>query len=194
MKDRELRAVVQKRLGQAMDVCDALGATQMVLHSPFDHWDGGNLDAKPHEREKRVKAVLDTLGPVLKRAEDQGVELVLENIQDVDPGHRAAVVEAADSAALKLSVDVGHAYWAEVSAGAPSVAEFIAAAGADLRHVHLQDADGLADRHWCLGDGSLNFAPIFAALTGTPRLIVEINDFSRVPEAVAHLERLGLGQ
>lgn len=197
VKDREIRTVVQKRLDQALDAAEKLGATQVVLHSPFNHWDGGNLDEKPKGREKRVRAVLDTLAPALKRAEDQGVELVLENIQDVDPSHRAAVVEAADSDALKLSVDVGHAYWAEVSAGAPKVADAIRAAGSDLRHVHLQDADGIADRHWCLGEGTLDFAEVFAALGevgGTPRLIVEINEFNRVPESVAYLVALGLGQ
>jgi sugar phosphate isomerase/epimerase len=197
VKDREIRAVVQKRLMQAMEACEKLGATQMVLHSPFTHWDLTNLDAKPREREKRVGAMLDTLAPILKRAEDQGVELVLENIQDCSPADRAGVVEAAGSDALKLSVDVGHAYWAEVSAGAAKVPEFISAAGAALTHVHLQDGDGIADRHWCLGEGTLDFAPIFSELgriEGNPRLIVEINEFGRVPEAVAHLEALGLGQ
>lgn len=196
-RDKEVRAVVQKRLAQALDAAEKLGATQMVLHSPFDPWDAHNLDNSPRERPKRIRAMLDTLAPALKRAEDQGVEIVLENIKDVDPAHRAAVVEEAASPALKLSVDVGHAFWAHVSAGAPPVDRFISAAGAALGHVHLQDADGYADRHWCLGEGTIAFAPIFAALgaiKGNPRLIVEINEFGRVQEAVAHLERLGLGQ
>ena len=40
-------------------------------------------------------------------------------------------------------------------------------------------------------------APIFAALAALksgPRLIVEINDFSRVPDSVAFLEKSGLGE
>lgn len=197
VKDKEIRAVVQARIGQALDVCDRLGATQMVLHSPYDGWDAHNLDNKPTDRSRRISAILDTLAPALTRAEDQGVEIVLENIKDTDPAHRAAVVEAAASPALRLSVDVGHAYWAHVSCDAPPVDRYVSEAGNLLTHVHLQDADGYADRHWVLGEGTIPFAPIFAALSGLtsqPRLIVEINDFSRVPDAVAHLERLGLGQ
>jgi sugar phosphate isomerase/epimerase len=196
-RDKEVRAVVQKRIGQALDAAEKLGATQMVLHSPYDPWDAHNLDNGPRDRGKRIAAILETLAPGLKRAEDQGVEIVLENIRDVDPAHRAAVVEAAGSAALKLSVDVGHAYWAHVSAGAPPVDRYISFAGEALGHVHLQDADGYADRHWCLGEGTIPFAPIFAALgalKSNPRLIVEINEFGRVQEAVAHLAALGLGQ
>lgn len=197
VKDREIRAVVQARLDAALDVCGRLEARQMVIHSPYDPWDAHNLDNGPHDREKSIRAVLDTLEPALARAADMGVEMVLENIRDTDPALRRAVVEAADSHALRLSVDTGHAEWAHVSAGAPPVDRFVQDAGDLLGHVHLQDADGYADRHWVLGEGSINFHAIFKALGdlhGNPHLIVEINDFTRVPDSVAYLERLGLGQ
>ena len=197
VKDKEIRPVVQARIDRALDVCEKLGATQMVLHSPYDGWDAHNLDNKANDRAKRISAIADTLAPAVKRAEDIGVELVLENIKDVDPTHRAAVVAAVGSAALRLSVDTGHAYWAHASAGAPPVDRFISSAGDLLTHVHLQDADGYADRHWVLGEGTIPFAPIFSALGrlgSNPRLIVEINDFSRVRDSVAHLAGLGLAQ
>ena len=197
VKDRDLRAVVQKRLDQALNVCEALGARQMVIHSPYDLWDHHNLDNAPKDRDKKIRAILDTLAPALKRAEDQGVVMVLENIKDIDPLERAAVIAAANSPALKLSVDTGHAYWAHKAGGAPDVAGFIRAAGQDLAHVHLQGADGRADRHWPLYQGDTDWQAIFAALKDTsnaPHLIVEINDFSLVEACVAHLEALGLAQ
>ncbi|OWU85512.1 hypothetical protein ATO6_00755 [Oceanicola sp. 22II-s10i] len=198
VRDRDVRTVVQARLDAALGVCERLGARQMVVHSPYDGWDAQNLDVKgAKERTKSVTAILDTLAPALKRAAAAGVEMVLENIRDTDPALRRAVVEAADSPALRLSVDTGHAEWAHVTAGGPPVDRFIADAGTLLGHVHLQDADGWADRHWALGEGTINFHPIFRALGATgaaPHLIVEINDFGKVPASVAHLERLGLGQ
>ncbi len=196
-KDKEVRAVVQTRLDQALAVCEALGAVQMVIHSPFDLWDAHNFGNGPKDRERRVAAILDTLKPALARAADQGVTMVLENIQDVAPDHRAAVIAAADSPAIKLSVDTGHANWAFAMAGAPPPDRFISEAGNDLAHVHLQDTDGYADRHWVLGEGNIPWPAIFAALKGiksNPHLIVEINEFSRVPEAVAYLEALGLAE
>ncbi|WP_137702958.1 sugar phosphate isomerase/epimerase family protein [Marimonas lutisalis] len=197
VKDKDIRAVVQTRLDQALEVCARLEARQMVIHSPYDPWDAHNLDNGPKDRAKSISAILDTLAPALKRAGELGVEMVLENIRDNDPALRRAVVEAADTPSLRLSVDTGHALWAHVSAGAPPVDRFIQDAGELLGHVHLQDADGYADRHWVLGEGDTNFFPIFTALGELevkPHLIVEINDFSRVPDSVAHLERLGLGQ
>lgn len=196
VKDREIRALVQARLDQALAVCEALGATQMVIHSPYDYWDAHNLDNAPKDRERRVAVILDTLEPAIARAEDIGVEMVLENIQDCDPADRRAVVEAADSPALRLSVDVGHAHWAHNMCGAAPADRYISDAGALLGHVHLHDTDGYADRHWPPGCGNIGWHAVFEALqmcAARPRLIVEVREFDRVVEGVAHLERLGLG-
>lgn len=195
--DKEIRAVIQTRMEQALDVCEKLGAVQMVIHSPYDPWDRDNLDGSAKSREKRISAILTTLKPALKRAEDIGVVMVLENIKDTDPGDRMAVIKAADSEALRLSVDTGHAHWAHTICAAPPADRFISLAGQKLAHVHLQDTDGYADRHWPLGCGNILWHGIFEAIRATkanPHLIVEINDFDRVVESLAHLESLGLAQ
>lgn len=195
--DPDVRQVVQARLDACLDACDRLGAVQMVIHSPFDAWDAANLDRIPRNRDRRYASIVQTLAPALARAEDQGVTLVLENIRDVRPADRARVLDAAGSAALKLSVDTGHAHWAHCAAGAPDAAAFVAAAGADLAHVHLQDTDGTADCHWPLGEGTIDFAMVFAELSrlgARPHLIVEINDFLKVPASVALLAEQGLAQ
>ena len=197
VKDRDIRAVVQKRLDQALDVCAALDARQMVIHSPYDGWDACNLDNAPKDRARRVSAVLETLKPAIARAEDLGVIMVMENIKDTDPRDRAEVIAAADSPALRLSVDTGHAHWAHWVCDAPPADRYISAAGEMLGHVHLQDTDGYADRHWPIGRGNIVWESIFQALgniKSAPHLIVEINDFDRVEESVKHLERLGLAQ
>lgn len=195
--DRDVRAVVQTRLDQALSVCEALGAVQMVIHSPFDPWDRDNLDNGPKDRDKRIGAILDTLKPALRRAEDLGVMMVMENIKDTDPADRMAVIAAADSPALRLSVDTGHAHWAHTICAAPAADRFISHAGDKLGHIHLQDTDGYADRHWHLGGGNISWHGVFEAIKRTranPHLIVEINDFDRVEESVKHLETLGLAQ
>lgn len=195
--DRDIRAIVQTRLDQALSVCGALGATQMVIHSPYDAWDRDNLDGGQKGREKRIGRILDTLKPALKRAEDIGVVMVMENIKDTDPADRMAVIAAAASPALRLSVDTGHAHWAHNICGAPPADRFISLAGDMLGHIHLQDTDGYADRHWSLGCGNIPWHGVFEAIKATkatPHLIVEINDFDRVQESVRHLERLGLAQ
>ncbi|HMO08640.1 MAG TPA: TIM barrel protein, partial [Paracoccaceae bacterium] len=62
-------------------------------------------------------------------------------------------------------------------------------------HVHLQDTDGFADRHWHPGEGRLNWPAIFAVLRGLrtmPRLILEVNDSRGIRRGAEHLAALGL--
>jgi hypothetical protein len=64
---------------------------------------------------------------------------------------RLDLARSFDSAAVKLSIDTGHAHNAHCDQGAVPVDYFVVAAGEWLAHVHLQDTDGFADRHWAPG-------------------------------------------
>ena len=140
----------------------------------------------------------DCLSPVLARAADIGCKLMLENIDDTDQQHRADVVRRIGHPNLRLSIDTGHAALAHGQYGAPPVVDFIAGAGDLLGHVHLQDADGYADRHWHPGEGVLPWPALFGALarkSSTSRLILEVRDRrDRLPQTVARLEALGLAR
>ncbi|MDZ4134200.1 MAG: TIM barrel protein, partial [Paracoccaceae bacterium] len=144
--DPDIALIVRHRLLQCLGVCEALGADQMVIHSPVTTWDHFNHATDPVQRGSQIERVRYILGPVLQRAEAAGIVLVLENIEDIDPAARGALADALASPALALSLDTGHAHYAHVTTGAPPVDAFVHAAGARLRHVHLQDADGHADR------------------------------------------------
>lgn len=201
--DREVRAVIHRRLDQALDACAAVGGTHMVVHSPLTIWDGHNLDYWPHARERLAEAVIANLGPAARRAEDIGVTIVLENIEDCDPAFRRDVAKAIGPS-VKVSIDTGHANYVHHMHGAPAVDYYVRAAGRDLAHVHLQDSDGYADRHWAPGDGNVPWRQVFHALTTAtalgeegperPRLILELRDKSWLPAAVRTLEALGLAR
>lgn len=196
-REPEVRAVVTRRFLQGLDVCAALNATHMVIHSPFTTWGYNHRGLYPGDTERMVAAVQETLGPVLVRAADMGVTLMLENIEDIDPTDRARLCDALGWQALALSVDTGHAHYAHTSTGAPPVDFFIRAAGARLGHVHLQDCDGYADRHWQLGQGTILWPSVFDAIreTGaTPRLIIELRDKAGVIPSARHLAALGLAE
>lgn len=195
--DPEIRKVIAKRMDQGLDICAAVGATQMVIHSPYTTWDYNNLDDKPGARERVIECSHGSIGAAVKRAEDQGVVLVLETIQDIDPQDRRVLADSFDSEALRLSIDTGHVHYACGSTGAPPVDCFVRAAGDWLHHVHLQDADGYADRHWAIGEGTILWPSVFRALgeiEASPRLILELRDKAGIPASMRYLEGLGLGQ
>lgn len=194
-QDRLVREAVQKRMLQGLEVCEVAGANQMVIHSPSTTWEYNNHHAVPAERKKQVERVHETLRPVVARATEIGVTLVIENIEDKDPYQRVELARSFDSQFVKVSIDTGHAHYAHVSTGAPPVDVFVTAAGDMLEHVHLQDADGYADRHWHPGEGTIRWAGVFAALgklTSNPRLVLEVKDKEGVRRGADHLIGLGL--
>lgn len=195
--DPAVREVVQRRFHQGLDVCAAVGASHMVIHSPFTTWDYNNLDMKTHARTDLFERVHDLLTPILRRAETLGVTLVMENIEDIAPADRRELCASFGSDALQVSVDTGHAQYAHGSTGAPPVDYYVRDAGAMLAHVHLQDADGHADRHWAIGTGTILWPSVFAALAALPvkpRLVLELEDKAGIPASMAYLAARGLGQ
>ena len=195
--DPDIRAVVAQRMDQGLDVCAAIGASQMVIHSPYTTWDYNNLDNLDTARDTLIENTHATLRGAVKRAEDQGVTLVVENIEDIDPRDRRVLVESFGSDAVRLSIDTGHAHYAHGSNGAPPVDYFVRAATGLLDHIHLQDADGYADRHWTIGEGTIRWHAVFRALAQLaekPRLILELRDKAGIPTSMDYLAREGLGQ
>ena len=83
-RDIDVRDLVAKRMDQALDGAEALGASHMVVHSPYSTWDYNNLDNNPGSREIIIEHVHDTMKAAVKRAEDQGLTIVIENIEDIE--------------------------------------------------------------------------------------------------------------
>ena len=181
VRDSDIRALAKDRLQAGLDACMAMApdtaTAHMVVHSPITTWDWYNNDDRPGTRERQIELVHDTLGHIVKRAEDAGVTIVIENIEDKDPRDWADLASSFGSPAIRASLDTGHAHYAHGATGGPPVDYFVRAAGDLLAHVHLQDADGFADRHWRLGEGSIHWPAVFRALDDLPempRLLLEM--------------------
>jgi sugar phosphate isomerase/epimerase len=201
MADSEIAPIVARRLKTGVAAAAALGATQMVIHSPFTTWDWFNFGNNPRvgktpsDFDAKIARVAALLAPAIARAEAEGVTLVIENIEDIDPAQRRILAQSLDSDAVRLSIDTGHAHYAHHATGAPPVDYFIHDAGAMLAHIHLQDADGFADRHWPPGRGTIQWHAVFAAIASLPQrphLVLELRDSADIPAAMAWLEREGL--
>jgi sugar phosphate isomerase/epimerase len=194
-KDPEVRPIITARFLKALEAADRIGARQMVLHSPYTRWYQWNRLAKPDYWQTKLARVHEVMTPVVKAAEDCGITLVIENILDVDPASRRAMVDSFNSDAIALSIDTGHAHLARRMSDAPPVDYFVRDAGDQLRHVHLQDLDGHADRHWAPGEGEIHWPEVFRALSeckSQPHLVLELRRKTDIPKGFAYLKSLGL--
>ena len=196
-RDPDVRTIIQKRMMQGLDVCEYLGADMMVIHSPYTIWDHNNFDNDEGAREAVARRAKRNLGEAVKRAGDIGCVIVLENVEDRDPLARVELARSFESDAIKVSLDTGHAQMAQGLAGAPPVDYYVKAAGKMLAHIHLQDADSYADRHWPPGEGTLRWRNIFEAIhrhCDAPRLILELKDYGKLVAGAEYLEAMGLAR
>jgi sugar phosphate isomerase/epimerase len=71
------------------------------------------------------------------------------------------------------------------------VDQWVREAGAYLAHMHLQDGDGCADRHWAPGRGSINWYAVFDALAELPEMPRLILETQQIDEGAAWLAAQG---
>jgi sugar phosphate isomerase/epimerase len=192
--DPKVQNVACERLMQGLDFAEEVGATHMVVHSPWLTLGHPFVPSSPYyKREDMIGRVHQTLGSAVKRAEQIKCALVIENIFDLHPTPWIELIKSFGSDHVRASIDVGHAFVMHRAGGAPPDA-FVREAGPLLEHLHIQDTDGLSDRHWCPGDGELNWFALFDALRGldhAPRLVLELHDYGRVRDGAAYLAERG---
>jgi len=168
--DVDIREVCRKRYHQAFDIAEELGACYILFHSQYN----------PIIRVERYRSMfhkgnMEFWPEFIERADAMGIPIYLENMFDDTPGPMCDIVDDLDSPALKLCIDVAHAaIFSDLS-----LADWIAAYGTNLAHVHINDCHGDTDDHLGLGMGSLDLADAFAQLraTGQPlRYVLETGE------------------
>jgi sugar phosphate isomerase/epimerase len=198
VQDRLIHEVIRTRLRQSLAFAQVLGATHMVIHSPFIAFGHALVNYMPRQqRQALIANVHHILEPILPIAEAQACTIVIECILDKNPAPLIDLVASFDSPLVRLSLDTGHAFIMHQDGGAPPQ-QWVAEAGELLAHVHVHDVDGLADRHWAVGDGAIDWPAFFRALAGlnhAPRLVLEMADSARdVARSAAWLAAHGLAR
>lgn len=170
----------------------ALGAELAVLHlgstavrtqtpsGPASTYFGGAWDL--------ARSVLRELAHC---AEEAGLALTVENLigaGDVPthPDHLLDLLDDPGTAGVGVTVDLSHALLAGWEP-----ADYLRRVAPRVRHVHANDTDGQADRHWPLGEGRLAWRQAVAALReiGFPgTLLLEVD----APAEVLGANRAGI--
>jgi sugar phosphate isomerase/epimerase len=195
--DPKIQAAVTERLLQGIAFAAELGASHMVVHSPFMFFGSPFLAHTPANRlEDEIALAHQTLERVVAAAEQAGCTLVIENIQDTNPAPLLALVRSFESERVRMSLDIGHALLTQ-RIGGPPPDQWVRDAGPLLAHVHLQDSDGHLDRHWAPGSGAINWYALFEAVTEqqqAPRLILELRDQRQAVAGARWLAERGMAR
>lgn len=172
-------------LRQVVQVAAAGGAEFVVVHT---HDTAAPLFDRAAARER----VLSALRILAEEAAGRGVRLAVENIgvgafSLFDRDEFVALFAEVPGAVALL--DVGHAHLN----GWP-LAETIAALGPRLYALHVHDNHGRADEHLPVGEGTIDWQPVWQALRQLPRppvLILEYAPGTPVSRQVDDALRIG---
>jgi len=192
--DPLIAAVVVDRLRCALYFAAEIGATQIVIHSPFTPFGSHDLlYTEPKRLQQELKIAQNVLGGLLPLAQEIGCVFVIENIYDTNPQPLIDLVSSFHSPFVRLSLDVGHAFLTQ-QVGGPSPEQWMRKVAPLLAHVHLHDSDGQADRHWAIGRGKIRWQALFAELRrleSLPRLVLEMKQPDDIHPSTQWLARRG---
>ncbi|GLV48470.1 xylose isomerase [Thermus sp. LT1-2-5] len=158
--DPEVRGLSLRRLLFGLERAAELGADRAVFHSGIPH------GRTPEEARARGEALRERLGPVVRRAQAVGVRLLLENTHEPGPEALRPLLEAYPET-MGFCFDAAHA---RVFSRVPEPEPWLAL---NPEHLHLNDTDGVYDRHWNLGTGVLEHGRWLPPYLGRP-LVLEV--------------------
>ena len=137
-----------------------LGGFAVIIHPT------GGENHRVEDAELRVISFKRSLDSLLAKADAVGIRLACENLQlkgEPRPLCRMSELRKVVDEyppTIGLCLDTGHA-----NNNALDAAEEAKIAGNRLIALHLQDTDGIADRHWVPGAGSITWNRLHASLT-----------------------------
>lgn len=143
----------RRRLEEAFQVCQSIGAEGMVVHSgyvPFIYF-------KEWQAEKSALFWQDFMAD--KPAD---FRIFVENVLEDEPYMIANMMKQISDPRIRLCLDVGHA--AAAGKGMIPIEEWIQVLGPYLGHFHLHNNYGDRDSHSAFGDGTMDFHRIFSAI------------------------------
>ncbi len=187
-----VRSAAEQHLIEYVQLASRLGAQHLVIHMGF-HFS--------QYMEATYRAVLATFQSVVAEAERLRMPLVIENMNLLSPDAEIrylgttiqelrVVLDHFDSPYLGLAMDVGHAHL--IPGG---IEPFIDAFGPRIGGLHLHDNDGIVDRHWALGKGTINWARVFERLREIGydgSATIELRDYEDVVSSKEHLQAIGV--
>lgn len=186
-RDPWIIEVCYKRMMQSIEIADTLGAKQLVFHLNYVHHPHSN------HRANFIEKQLGFWPRLLAKAEEYGLELLLENTTEPDASYITEILNTINSPWLKGCLDTGHTHCFTDSR--IPLDEWVRGFGNQLTYIHLHANHGVLDEHIAFTDGNQDFSNFFPALEQLetyPKIIIEVKTRAAFERSVLGLRDLGL--
>jgi sugar phosphate isomerase/epimerase len=146
----------------------------VVIHPGYFAW--------PRDRKRAEQQFRRSLAELLVASEDLSATFYVENMGDWEHFLLKTPDELPLIDGVGFALDVGHAHQNHVLSAFLEV---------PVSHFHLHDNDGTIDAHAAVGDGTIDFPAVMAAVRRSGvRPVIEVGTFDGVIQSIAALETL----
>jgi len=173
--DQRIKEVTRERLLKTIQLAHFFNPRVIVFHPGYESWKfDGNV-------KLWLESSLQTWRPLVRKAEETGLTLAVENVFEESPDPIKNLLEEIHSPRFRFCFDTGHHH---VFAKTP-LHVWMEALGGFLGEVHLHDNHSERDEHLPVGEGGFDFKQFFSLLSQyklNPLYTIE-------PHEEAHLQR-----
>ncbi len=149
--DGKIRETSRLRVRQSLDIAKKLGARGVVFHTNYNPF----LNSLEYVKGF-INQNAEYWGELL--AQNSEICIYLENMFDTTPEVIAGIAEKLRNYSnFGICLDYAHAALTNVPHR-----EWFAALGDCIKHLHINDNDGVSDLHLAVGDGKINWSEFYA--------------------------------
>ena len=140
-----------KQHKRSLDIAKFLGSDVYVVHA------GSFYPGDKNKIDKGFDRLYNSINELLTLAKEYDIVLAIENHPVNEngifnnPDNMQKVINYFNSPYIKTTLDLGHANLTNFA-----VEEYIKKLGENIKHIHLNDNDGIEDLHLVYGKGNLN--------------------------------------
>ena len=154
--DSKVRAVTMERFFHVMNIAGDLKVKAVVFHSGYEKWKYAlNIGLW-------LEQSLLTWRPLVKKAEEIGVKIAIENIFEDEPENLRLLMEKMGNNSFGICFDSGHFnLFSKVS-----LEDWLGHLKPYIIELHLHDNNKTSDQHLPIGEGTFDFGKLFSAMKG----------------------------
>ncbi|MBI3378713.1 MAG: sugar phosphate isomerase/epimerase [Nitrospirae bacterium] len=154
--DSKVRAVTMERFFHVMNIAEDLKVKAVVFHSGYEKWKYAlNIGLW-------LEQSLLTWRPLVKKAEEIGAKIAIENIFEDEPENLRLLMEKMGNNSFGICFDSGHfKLFSKVS-----LEDWLGHLKPYIIELHLHDNNKTSDQHLPIGEGTFDFSKLFSAMKG----------------------------
>ncbi|GAB6096022.1 sugar phosphate isomerase/epimerase [Desulfatiferula olefinivorans] len=178
--DPAITAVTERRFDQMFEALGAIKPVTTVVHAGYD--------PRKHVfmRDLWLEKSLAFFQKASLRAAGLGTRLMLENVYEETPEDLLPLIDALDPETVGVCLDVGHLH----ALGTVGLDRWLAVLGRRIGQCHLHDNRGDRDSHLAMGEGTIDFDPLFRFIENRgPVLTLEPHEEKDLYTSLAYLQR-----